>query len=222
MKAVVLPALLIFDLDGTLIDSGGLVSQLLNELREEQGKPPLPMSYFAPWLSLGGIEMVSNGLGVSKLMAEEFLVEFRRRYLERPTPLNSVFAGVHETLDLLRGRGHLMSLCTNKPRPLAEKVLRETGLIRYFASVCAGGDLPTAKPNVQNIRYCLDRHPAHASKAVIIGDSCVDQRLAAAADLPFVWFDSGQGGDVDKSAVAHVFEEYINLPEIVLKNFQNI
>jgi phosphoglycolate phosphatase len=211
----VTPALLVFDLDGTLVNSGELVAQLLNALRQELGKPALSISDFVPWLSLGGLDLISNGLGVSIAESQELLIEFRRRYRETPTPLSSVFDGVHEALEVLGETGHILSLCTNKPRPLAEKVLEETGLVRHFASICAGGDLATLKPDIRNIRFCLDLHPLHASNAVMIGDSCVDQRLAAVGQIPFFWFDNGHDDGVDAASVAQRFVSYHQLPDLL-------
>ncbi len=211
MKLAVPPQLVIFDLDGTLVDSGMQVAALLNELRQDLGKPPLSLDCYVPWLSLGGLQLISHGLEISQDAAPAFLSKFRESYRLQPTPQDSIFPGVRSALDELGAQGIEMSICTNKPRGLAEKILRELGLAQYFKSMCAGGDLPTQKPDPANLRRCLDAHGVTGERAIMIGDSRVDQKVAVACDVPFGWYVGGNDDGVIEAEVDFQFADFTSL-----------
>jgi phosphoglycolate phosphatase len=203
--------LVVFDLDGTLVDSGQVVSSILNKLRQKIGKQEKPVSYFTPWLSLGGLELVENGLGVDELAAESLLSEFRAQYAEISTPSDTVYQGVFDVLNHLLAQNIKMCICTNKPRNLAEKVLSETGLARYFEYVCAGGDLPTKKPHPRNLAVCVEFFGIHPQQVAFVGDSSIDQKLAAALSVDFYFFTRGYDDGVDRRLVSGAFENHLDL-----------
>lgn len=208
-----LPKLLIYDLDGTLIDSIGIVSKILNELRADLGKETLGRADLLPWISLGGVELIANSLGVDEKDARRYLAVFREQYFLRPTPLESVFEGVVDTLEYLINEGYDLAICTNKPRKLTEKVLMETGLERYFACLVAGGDMPTSKPDVRNLNFCLEYFDVDASDAILLGDSVVDQTMAHAAGVPFMFFQGGYDDGVDRELIQLSIDQHIQLVE---------
>lgn len=212
MKLAVPPQLVVFDLDGTLVDSGIQVATLLNELRQDLGKPPLGLECYVPWLSLGGLQLISHGLEISQDAAPSFLGKFREMYRLQPTPPDSIFPGVRSTLNELEALGIEMSICTNKPRGLAEKILRELGLTKYFKSMCAGGDLPTQKPDPANLRHCLEAHGVPGGRAILIGDSRVDQKVALACGVQFGWYVGGNDDGVLEAEVDFRFADFARLP----------
>lgn len=205
------PRLVVFDLDGTLVDSGHHVAALLNELRQELGKMPLCLDDYVPWLSLGGLQLISHGLEIPTDTSPQFLAKFREIYRQRPTPQDSIFPGVRSALNQLALQGFELSICTNKPRALAEKILRELDLAHYFKSMCAGGDLSTQKPDPANLRHCIEAHDAQASQALMIGDSHVDQRVANACGVPFGWFSAGNDDGVVVGDVLFEFSDFTDL-----------
>ena len=185
------PNLAIYDLDGTLVDSIYQVHKIINELRAELGKHPMNVGQLTPWISLGGIELIINALEVRCEEAKPHLKTFRARYLAEKTPKHLVYEGVFEALEHFQERDCNLAICTNKPRNLVEKILRETDLAAYFACVVAGGDLPTQKPNPANLLHCLEHFALQPSQAVFIGDSRVDQMTAESADVQFIFFSAG-------------------------------
>lgn len=187
--------LIVFDLDGTLINSSAHILNLLNQIRDRLNKPRLELGEVGALLSLGGEKIITGALGVSESDVPKHLRDFRELYLNQPTPVNSLFPQVRELLDYLSGENMLLSICTNKNRALVNKVLEELSLTHYFSSVCADGDLPTKKPNPSNLQYCLDACRINPEDALMVGDSKVDQELALACGVPFAWFSGDSGGD---------------------------
>lgn len=181
----------VYDLDGTLVDSAVTVTKLLNELRAEHGQPALCKTDYLPWLSIGGSSMVAAALEIEAADAQPFLDLFRARYLALPVDPETVFPETHTTLRQLQAFGIRLAVCTNKPRPLADKVLLATGLADFFTVICAGNDLATAKPHPSNLNYCLNELGSRAEETIVVGDSRVDQCLATTCGAHFVFFAAG-------------------------------
>lgn len=181
----------VYDLDGTLIDSAVAVTALLNDMRAEQALPPLAINDYIPWLSIGGKAMLAAALGISQAAADPWLEDFRARYLNQPTDPATVYPDVHLTLSTLRSADIRLGLCTNKPRALTEKILAETGLDIFFDVVSAGQDLTTSKPHPDNLNICLHSLSSLPKETLVIGDSRIDQRLAEVCGTSFAFFAGG-------------------------------
>jgi phosphoglycolate phosphatase len=191
----------IYDLDGTLVDSAQVVIAILNEMRTHLGKAPLAQASFLPWLSLGGEDLVAQALEVSKSAAAPYLAQFRQTYWERPTPQNCLYPGAIAILESLGRAGVTLLLCTNKPRRLTEKVLAETQLQEHFSFISAGDDLPTKKPHPQNLAICLDHWGGPNDRAIYVGDSSVDLQLCQALAVPFIQYLPGYDDGIDARGV---------------------
>lgn len=191
----------LFDLDGTLVDSAPLVAAILNDMRAEQGSLPLPVGCFRQWISLGAAELVSRALNVALPEADGALQDFRARYGRMPTPGTCLFPGVPDTLAALSEAGFRLGVCSNKPVHLCRKVLEETGLNGYFGAIVGGGSVPRPKPHREPLDHALDLLGAHSARAIFVGDSTVDQQAAFAAGVPFVFFAAGYDDGVDKTTV---------------------
>lgn len=202
---------IVYDLDGTLVDSAATVAALLNGLRAEQALPPLDRNDYTPWLSIGGKAMVAAALEIRETEAQPFLDLFRARYQTLPTDQATLYPAVHETLSKLQAAGIRLALCTNKPRPLTEKILAETGLGVYFSTVCAGNDLPAGKPHPDNLNTCLNVLDSHPEEAIVVGDSRVDQMLANACGVSFAFFQGGYDDGVQSDACTLTFRQHTEI-----------
>jgi phosphoglycolate phosphatase len=206
----------VFDLDGTLVDSASIVSEILNSMRKELSLSPVPAEMFLPWISLGGDVLVSRALEMQVNYVGPYTKIFRERYFDLPTPLESIYPGVFEALEFLSSNDVTINLCTNKPRRLAEKVLAETSLHSFFSFVCAGGDLATAKPNPENLMICLRQSNVGLGGCYFVGDSSVDQITAENANVKFIFYKNGYDDGVDKDKTYAIFDDYFAFEKIFL------
>jgi len=191
---------LIFDLDGTLIDSSQLVCAILNAMRIEKGLPTLQANEFIPYISYGGEELISYSLKVNeKYEIEELLKKFRMRYLRSKTSPGLLYYKVKDCLKILHKKYPLM-ICTNKPRSLAMKSLRDVGIDKYFSYVVAGGDLNYKKPNPIVLEHCLNILKLKSKEVLYIGDSLIDQNLCKTHAMPFAFHRKGYNDGVDQSS----------------------
>ncbi len=210
--------LIAFDLDGTLIDSADLVLAIINHQRLGLQKHQLKKYELYPWLSLGGLDLISNALDVPIEKCNDYLKLFRDQYKVIDTPKNSLFPGVVEVLKFLKKNNFLMALITNKPRDLVNKIFSETELGNFFDFSLAGDDLNTKKPNPQNIYHCCDYFNIKTREIVLIGDSSIDQKTAMNSSIDFIFFSGGYDDGVDFEFIDYSFNSY----EIFLNNLKQL
>lgn len=207
---------IIYDLDGTLIDSLPMVSKIINKIRLKSGKPPISSSSLIPWASLGATDLIVNGLDIPRFDAQRQLEIFRKHYFELIAPKSSLYPGIEDVMNTLTCNMSLkLALCTNKPRKLAEKILVELGINHYFEFINAGGDLPMRKPAVENVLSCLKFFSAMPEEAIYVGDSKVDQVLSLNANIPFVQFLGGYDDGVDKTKTLDTISSHRDLINII-------
>src|SRR5262245_38496163 len=112
---------LIFDLDGTLVDSAPVIVAVLNEMLAERGSESrMDVGKVQPWLSHGGAELIATMLGLEGDDIAVALADFRARYAARETPAECVFDGVRTGLRELAAAGFTLAICSNKPDYLCE------------------------------------------------------------------------------------------------------
>jgi phosphoglycolate phosphatase len=209
--------LVVYDLDGTLIDSAPATIALLNQLRNELGLFSLPHSAFIPWLSLGGIKIMTNSLELDcEKKAKEYLEEFRRRLGTLPINTMPLYSNVKESLKLLLENNIKIGICTNKASRLVHKIINELKIDQYFAVVIAGDDLPISKPNPLHLLTCLERLNISINDAIFVGDSTVDQRTAISANVAFAFYQRGYDDGVDNTR-SIPFDDHLDLVKRIIK-----
>ncbi|WP_309602675.1 HAD hydrolase-like protein [Sphingomonas sp.] len=159
---------IIFDLDGTLVDSVTHIAAILSEVAGREIKPSDARHY----LTQGGEQLVSALLGDDNL--HENLAQFRELYLSLPTP-DCLYPGVRDGLDRLQDAGRTMAICSNKPQILCEKTVADLRL-DHFAMVLGSAGKPGNIP---------------LTASLYVGDSKVDQDTAALSDIPFAFVTYG-------------------------------
>lgn len=183
---------IIFDLDGTLVDSAMVCVEVLNEMLAERGSTRVLHSSLAkPYLSLGGAPMVSALLGSECGDPEVEIADFRRRYADRPTPMSSLYDGVHAGLVALSGAGARLAICSNKPQNLCDKVLDELGLASLFEVAIGGRSGYRPKPATDLLDLTLQSLNLHPASCVYVGDSDVDHEVAQTVGIPFHFMTYG-------------------------------
>lgn len=192
----------IFDLDGTLVDSAHVVGAILNAMRFERALPPLPLDHFRRNISRGAAELVSGSVGNG--YGDRDVTEFRRRYAMSRTERAHLYAEVAETLETLAASGLMLAVCSNKPEALCRKVLDDTGLQHRFGAIVGGDTTSAAKPDPRPLHYALNVLGVGPEAALLVGDSTVDELCARAAGVPFVFFAGGYDDGVNHEACKHV------------------
>ncbi len=182
----------IFDLDGTLVDSVSVCTEIMNAMLADRGSARrLAIEEARPYVSLGGIHMIAALLGDECRDPDREIIDFRARYAEMPTPPGSVYPGVREGLEQLSDWDITLSVCSNKPQPLCEKVLIDLDLRRLFAAVVGGAPGIPAKPEPALLHMALARSGCALENSCFIGDGESDHALARRVGIPFVFVAYG-------------------------------
>ncbi|MGI1661188.1 phosphoglycolate phosphatase [Palleronia sp. KMU-117] len=210
-----MPPPIVFDLDGTLVDSLPGIALAANTLLAGEGLAPLPERRIGGFVGHGERVFLQRLIAAAGLPEDAFdrlLPRFMSIYVEasRETRL---FPHVAEVLDAFAARGVGLGLCSNKPSGPLEAVLDAAGLRGVFAIVVAGDSLPQRKPDPAPLLHALARLPGQGG--LYVGDSPVDAETAQRAGVPFALFTEGiREVPVDEIPHDRAFADMRNLPAI--------
>jgi phosphoglycolate phosphatase len=170
--------ILIFDLDGTLIDSKIDLALSVNGMLEHMGRAPIPHDTIYSYVGNGAPLLVRRALGegVTDAEVEKGLAYFLAYYKEHMLDNTVPYPGVREGLALLEKRR--MAVLTNKPVRFSTWILEGLGLLRYFRYVYGGNSFERKKPDPMGVEILLRDFEATPQEAMIVGDSDVDVRTA--------------------------------------------
>lgn len=173
----------LFDLDGTLIDSAPDLGSAANEMRLARGMSSLPLEAYRCMAGSGARGMLSVAFGLSpedeayNLMREEFLNNYERRMMHS----TSVFSGVEEVLDALRLRGLAWGIVTNKAQRFTHPLMAAMPLFADAAAIISGDTTPHAKPHPAPLLEAMRRARVQPENCVYVGDDERDVRAGKAA-----------------------------------------
>jgi len=181
----------IFDLDGTLVDTAPDLRAHLNEMLAAFDRPGLDLETMLPLIGGGARAFLQRGFEVSGglpagLDLETLFAEFVERYSAEPLRFGAPYEGVIAALDELSAAGVKLGVCTNKAQAPTDRLLQALGLDRYFGAVIGGDALPVRKPDPGHIGAVLERLGVDRRTAVMVGDSDFDVLGARAAGVPCV------------------------------------
>jgi phosphoglycolate phosphatase len=178
-------ALVVFDLDGTLVDSSPDLAAALNEMldRLRPGTPPRAVDDVRSMIGEGALNLVRRGLQAAGLpdAPQDALPVFLDCYAARLLDETRLYPGVREALERLAGR-HLAVL-TNKPGDLSRTILEGLDVARFFRRVYGGDELPRKKPDPVGLERLIAEAGVDSAGAVMVGDSAVDVRTGRAAGV---------------------------------------
>lgn len=183
--------LVIYDLDGTLVDSAITVTDILNNMRSPLKMGALETSFVRPLTALGGEALIKIAMNCDDTKVTEYLNEFRQIYARSEIHPDTIFAGVIKTLQSLKDRGIQLAICTNKPRDLAIKTLNALNLIPFFDCNICGDDVSESKPSADPLFKIISALSIDVSKCIFVGDTSVDYIAAKACGMDFLFYDSG-------------------------------
>ena len=202
----------LFDLDGTLIDSAPDLAGAGNDMRAARDLPLLPLAHFRPMVGSGARGMLARALDVHPGHAEFDALrdEFLQRYEGRMTRETRVFAEVRPVLDALNAARRPWGIVTNKATRFSEPLVRELGLLDEAATLVCGDTTPHAKPHPAPLLEAAKRLGVGADRCVYVGDDLRDVQAGHAAGMVTVaaaWGYLGEGESIDAWGATHVIEK---------------
>lgn len=211
-------AAIVFDLDGTLVDSAPDIAAAANRLLEEMTLAPLPVPLLTSFIGHGIPDLVHRVMAARGLPRERHKALNARMialYSERPAELSRPYPGVPEMLARLAGKGHRLGVCTNKYRGLSLAILEALDLARHFDVVIGGDSLAVKKPDPAPLHAAFERLGA---TGLYVGDSEVDAETAAAAGCDFALFTEGyRKAGIETLPHAFAFDDHGALPDLLAR-----
>jgi phosphoglycolate phosphatase len=176
---------LVFDLDGTLIDSAPDVCASVNRVLKTKERRDLSLDEAKDMLGWGGRVLMEKALAAtgepgSENEIDDALQGFLESYADHPAGLTTVFPGAVETLESFRTGGVKLGICTNKPTATTPPVLKALGLDGFFDVVSCGDAVAHKKPDGRHVLHVIDELGAMAETAAMVGDS--ENDILAAID----------------------------------------
>jgi len=208
--------LLIFDLDGTLVDSVSDLRAAANQMLRERGRKPLTLTQVKQMVGDGAPALVARALaasGADSSEAARALPRFLAIYEANAAQLSQPYPGVPETLTELRRRGFRTAICTNKPQRATIAVLQGLGLLPLFDGIAGGDRFAVRKPDPGHLLKLMSELGASPAVSAMIGDNENDAAAARAAAVPLVLMRYGYAR-VDPASLAAdaLLDRFAELP----------
>ena len=173
----------LFDLDGTLIDSRADLALAVNLTREDLGLPPLPQAQVVGYVGEGVRRLLARALPECPDRLEEALVVNRRHYHAHLLDQTRLYPGVRPAMERMWGMGIPLMVVTNKPGEFAGRILEGLDVARFVAAVVGGGDCPRLKPDPAPLLFALERAGCGVVGSWMAGDHFTDLEAGRRAGL---------------------------------------
>ncbi|WP_201351916.1 phosphoglycolate phosphatase [Hydrogenimonas urashimensis] len=215
---------ILFDLDGTLIDSAPDLASALNATMKALGRMPYSEETVRGWVGNGARVLVTRALSGSREITEgpdekalkEALAIFMEAYRERICERTLLYPDVRETLKSLKKRGFTMAVVTNKPSLFVKPILEKLAIAEFFALTLGGDDLPRKKPDPMPLLSACERLETRVEETVMVGDSSNDIVAAKRAGMQSVGVTYGYnyGEEIAKQHPDAVVERFGEIAEL--------
>ena len=211
-------ARLIFDLDGTLVDSAPTITAAANALLAELGRRPLDRATVVSFVGQGIDRLVDRLLdasgGIPSSGPAPARARYRALYAADPVAGTAPYPKVPEVLRTLAAAGHGLAVCTQKPAAPARALLQALGLMPPVRGLTGGDSLAVLKPDPRLLAHAAGQLPP--GPALFVGDSETDAEAAANAGVPFLLHLKGyHHGPLEAIARAGAFADFAELPGLV-------
>jgi phosphoglycolate phosphatase len=206
---------LVFDLDGTLVDSAPDIAAAVNALFAELGLPGVELALIRRMIGDGAPMLLERALlhvGATH-QATDLMARFSVHYGEHAVRLTTLYPAVMETLTSLRAAGCRLGVCTNKPIGPTRAVLAAFGLDALIEAVIGGDSLPQRKPEAEPLLAVIRTLGGTPDSAILIGDSAVDLACAEAAGVPAIIIPSGYGMAQPQARI--IAARFADLPGVI-------
>jgi phosphoglycolate phosphatase len=202
-----LPRAVIFDLDGTLIDTIDDITAALNATLASEGLPPVPVHAARDWIGNGATVLIQKALSfhgrkASPQHVQELKDRYVDQYLANPVTATTPFPFAVEVLKNLSDSGVALGVCTNKPLTASELILEQLGLSHLIAVVIAPESGFGQKPDPKPLLACAERLGVPPDQTAYVGDHPVDVETARAAGIRVITVTFGYSTDTSHHARA--------------------
>jgi phosphoglycolate phosphatase len=186
----------VFDLDGTLVDTAPDLITALNFVLDREGMPPIPLASARNMIGAGARRMIERGLEAEGRVASpadisRLTSDFIDHYAAHIADASRPFDGLEAALDDLAARGYQFAVCTNKLEWLSKKLLDELGLSRRFAAICGADTFGVSKPDPVILQQTVARAGGQLASTVMVGDAGPDIGVARRANIPVIGVEFG-------------------------------
>lgn len=185
------PLTLVYDLDGTLVDTAPDLIAATNVVLAGMGRPAASPAILRPQVSHGALAMIRAGIGPEAAdwpetelypLFDQFIAYYHANIAVESRP----FPGMIASLDRAQAAGHTLAICTNKREVLARQLLEGLGLAERFAFIAGRDTFPVYKPDPMHLLATIEKANGTRCHAVMVGDSNVDIATAKAASIPVI------------------------------------
>jgi len=217
--------LILFDLDGTLIDSAPDLARALNTMMLELGSATHELESITQWIGNGAQMLVKRALlgrrdveeaSVDQALFEKAMKLFMHYYRDYPAEKTYPYAGVLQALDVLQERGYTLAIVTNKPYVFIAPILQKLAMAQHFIYTVGGDSLPLKKPDPSPLLHACEYLDTPVAQSVMVGDTSNDMLAARAAGMDSIAVSYGYsyGEDIrsyrPNTVIAH-FSEILDL-----------
>jgi len=190
------PRIVVFDLDGTLVDTAPDLIAALNHVLVREGIAPLPLKAARNMIGAGARKLIERGLeveGVTRSSGEidRLMKDFIAYYADHIADASVPFEGLETALDELEAKGFRFAVCTNKLEWLSKLLLEKLDLSRRFAAICGADTFGVAKPDPVILQQTVARAGGQLSGAIMVGDAGPDVGVARRAGIPVIGVEFG-------------------------------
>ena len=209
--------MIIYDLDGTLVDTREDIAQAANHMRAQMRLRPLPDRAICGYVGLGLRKLVQSCLGTEEdRQTDEGMRIYRAYYAEHLLDHTVLYPGVREALQFFRLRHQ--AVVTNKPNPYSRQILEALGIAGYFFEIIAGDSEYAKKPDPESLLAIMSRQGVPAKETVLIGDSAIDVETGARAGVFTIGVTHGFSDEQELKAagpgcVVNSFEELLRFAQ---------
>ncbi len=214
---------ILFDLDGTMVDSVPDIHPATNRMLCDLGLPAVELSVVRTWIGNGAANLVHRALtndhdGIAdKALHRKALALYMEYYRQDVYRFSQPYDGVMDALENLSQRGFILGCVTNKPASHTLPLLQNISMAKYFRVVVSGDTCVNRKPDPQPLFYGCEQMGIDASQCLMVGDSKSDIMAGQAANMPVFCVTYGYNQGVDLAALAPdaLIEDFANIPAMV-------
>ncbi len=224
--------LLLFDLDGTLLDSVPQLHLAVDAALRDVGLPGVSQAEVQTWIGNGADVLIQRAMlrrhevspPPDEALFRQVRARFEHHYQAGLTSGFALYPGVHSTLCRLKQAGYLLAVVTNKPSQFVPALLAEAGLDSLFSLLVGGGCLPVKKPDPAPLLHVCQQLGIPPSASLMVGDSSNDVQAARAAGIPVVGLTYGynHGEPIAASEPDWIMDDFRDLALLLASHAQGI